>query len=169
MPPATSRRSRELAAWLDANRPESPGATVVHGDYRLGNVMLAPEPPAHLVAVLDWELATIGDPLADLGYLVATYSDPASRRSPLELSPVTLASGFPSRAELVERYRDRSGRAVQALPWYETLALWKSAVFCEAIWGRYLRGEKEGDAFAASLGEAIPRVLDAAAEAASRL
>jgi aminoglycoside phosphotransferase (APT) family kinase protein len=122
-----------------------------------------------VIAVLDWELATLGDPLADLGYLVATYSEPGEELSPLGLSPVTAQEGFPSRAELVARYEERSGRRAAALPWYEALALWKAAVFCEAIWGRYLRGEKEGDAFAASLGEGVPRMLDAAAEAAARL
>ena len=160
----------ELAAWLDANRPESAGATVVHGDYRLGNVMLAPAGPARLVAVLDWELSTIGDPLADLGYLVATWSDADSPRTPLELSPVTRAEGFPSRAELADCYGELTGRRVEALPWYEALALWKAAVFCEAIYGRWLRGEKASDdRFASSLGEGVPRLLEVAADAASRL
>jgi aminoglycoside phosphotransferase (APT) family kinase protein len=159
----------ELGAWLESNRPESPPATVVHGDYRLGNVVLSREAPARVLAVLDWEMSTIGDPLADLGYMVATYSDDTTGSTPLHLSPVTAQPGFPSRAELVERYEERSGRSVAALAWYETLALWKSVVFCEAIYGRWLRGEKEGDEFAASLGEGVPRLLDAAGEAASRL
>ena len=81
----------ELGAWLEANRPESGSATVVHGDYRLGNVMLSTDAPARVLAVLDWELSTIGDPLADLGYLLATYSEAGSPRTPLELSPVTAA------------------------------------------------------------------------------
>ncbi len=160
----------ELAAWLAASLPESGDATVVHGDYRLGNVMLAPTAPAHLVAVLDWELSTLGDPLADLGYLVATWTDLTSPATPLELSPVTRTEGFPSRTELVERYEERTGRRAESLPWYETLALWKAAVFCEAIYGRWLRGEKAtDDPFASSLGEGVPRLLEVAAEAASRL
>lgn len=160
----------EVASWLDANRPESAEATVVHGDYRLGNVMLSLSAPARVVAVLDWELSTIGDPLADLGYLVATWTDAASPRTPLELSPVTGLPGFATRSELVERYEARTGRAVGALPWYEALALWKAAVFCEAIYGRWLRGEKAADdPFASSLGKGVPRLLEVAAEAASRL
>ena len=159
----------EVAGWLEAERPESGPATIVHGDYRLGNVMLAPGTPARIAAVMDWELSTIGDPLADVGYLVATYADPVAPPNVLHISPVTRAEGFPTRAELVARYAERSGRSVEALPWYEALALWKSAVFCEAIYGRYLRGERGEDAFGASLERGVPQLLEAAGEAASRL
>ena len=159
----------ELARWLSQELPQSGDATVVHGEYRLGNVMVSTAAPAHIVAVLDWELATIGDPLADVGYLVATYADATSPRTPLELSPVTRADGFPTRSQLVERYGERTGRSIAALGWYEALALWKAAVFCEAIYGRYLRGEIPAeDRFAASLDEGVPRLLDAAFEAAAR-
>jgi aminoglycoside phosphotransferase (APT) family kinase protein len=154
----------ELAAALDASRPRSPAATVVHGDYRLGNVMLATS-PTRVAAVLDWELSTIGDPLADLGYLAATWTEPGSARTPLDLSPATASPGFASRAELVERYAGLTGLDVGALPWYVALALWKGAVFCEALHGRYLRGER-ADAWARSLAEGVPRLLD---EAATRL
>jgi aminoglycoside phosphotransferase (APT) family kinase protein len=158
----------KLGAWLEANRPESGPATVVHGDYRLGNVMLSTDAPARVIAVLDWELSTIGDPLADLGYLVATYSDAGSPRTALELSPVTAAEGFPSRKELAERYAERRGASLQELPWYEALALWKAAVFCEAIYGRYLRGERD-DPWAAALVNGVPRLLEVAGESAARL
>ncbi len=153
----------ELGERLADRVPESPPATIVHGDYRLGNVMLAADAPARVLAVLDWELSTIGDPLADLGYLVATWSDESSPATALELSPVTRAGGFPTRAELAERYAELTGRAVDALPWYEALALWKSAVFCEALYGRYLRGERD-DEWAASLSEGVPTLLAVAAE-----
>ena len=99
----------EIAAWLADGLPDSGPACVVHGDYRLGNVMLDAERP-RVLALLDWELATLGDPLADLGYLVATYTDATSPPTVLDLSPVTRSAGFPSRAELVERYAERSGR-----------------------------------------------------------
>jgi aminoglycoside phosphotransferase (APT) family kinase protein len=118
-------------------------------------------------ALLDWELATLGDPLADLGYLVATYSDADSEPTVLELSPVTRAPGFPSRAELVERYRERSGRDIGSLAWYEALALWKGAVFCEGLYGRSLRGET-GDGWTASLADGVPGLLRAAAATAER-
>lgn len=159
----------ELAAWLDANRPESVDATVVHGEYRLGNVMLSTSPPARILAVMDWELATIGDPLADLGYLVATYAEESSPRTPLELSPVTRGEGFPRRAELTQRYAQKTGRAVEGLSWYEALALWKAAVFCEAIYGRFIRGELGPvDPFASSLETGVPKLLEAAQDSASR-
>jgi len=154
----------ELATWLEANRPESDSATVVHGDYRLGNVVLAAGAPARLAAVLDWELATIGDPLADVGYLVSTWAG-----SPLALTPVTRLAGFPGRDELADLYEERSGRSMRRLGWYEALALWKSAVFCEAIYGRYLRGERGADdPFGRSLERGVPALLDAATLAASQ-
>jgi aminoglycoside phosphotransferase (APT) family kinase protein len=156
----------ELADWLRAELPSSGGACVVHGDYRLGNVMLAPTEP-RVLALLDWELATLGDPLADLGYLVATYSEAGAEPTVLDLSPVTRADGFPSRADLVERYRERSGRSVGALAWYEALALWKAAVFCEGLYGRSLRGET-ADPWTVSLDEGVPGLLRAAAAAAAR-
>ena len=157
----------ELAVWLESTLPRSSRTGVVHGDYRLGNVMLDLECP-RVRALLDWELATLGDPLADLGYLVATYTDAFSERTVLDLSPVTSSEGFPSRAELVERYAERSGRGVGALAWYEALALWKGAVFCEGLYARFLRGDS-ADAWSAGLAEGVPGLLRAAAAAAERL
>ncbi len=103
--------------------------------------MVAPGAPTRILAVLDWEMGAIGDPRADVGYLLATYSEPNGRASALGSSPVTAEAGFPSRAELVEHYVSASGREVEPLAWFEGLALWKAAVFCEAIYGRYIRGE----------------------------
>jgi aminoglycoside phosphotransferase (APT) family kinase protein len=156
----------ELASWLGDALPRSAEACVVHGDYRLGNVMLDSRQP-RVLALLDWELATLGDPLADLGYLVATWSDVHSPATVLDLSPVTRSDGFPSRADLVARYGERSGRDVSGLPWYEVLALWKAAVFCEGLYGRYLRGET-ADPWTASLDEGVPGLLRAAAVTADR-
>jgi aminoglycoside phosphotransferase (APT) family kinase protein len=132
----------EVGAWLAANVPEQVSATVVHGDYRLGNMIVQGH---RIAAVLDWEMGTIGDPRADVGYLVATYSEPGGEANPLGTSPVTATEGFLSRAELVERYAEQSGRDVEPLAWFEALALWKAAVFCEAIYGRYVRGELTSD------------------------
>jgi aminoglycoside phosphotransferase (APT) family kinase protein len=131
----------EVGEWLAANVPEQLPATVVHGDYRLGNMIVTRGRPDHIAAVLDWEMGTIGDPRADVGYLVATYSEPGGESNPLGTSPVTGTEGFPSRAELAARYAERSGRQLEPLVWFEALALWKAAVFCEAIYGRYVRGE----------------------------
>jgi aminoglycoside phosphotransferase (APT) family kinase protein len=159
----------ELAAWLERERPPSPAATVVHGEYRLGNVLVGRDAPARIAAVLDWELATVGDPLADLGYLLATWSEPGSPGTVVELSPFTRRPGFLRRDELAARYAERSGIRLGSRAWYEALGLWKAAVFCEAIHGRWLRGEiPRGDRFAASLAEGVPALLAAAAAAAAR-
>ncbi|HEX6387965.1 MAG TPA: phosphotransferase family protein, partial [Solirubrobacteraceae bacterium] len=106
-----------VAEWLKANLPESPPATIVHGDYRLGNTIVREQ---GVVAILDWEMATIGDPLADVGYLATLWTD---RDDPdmgmFELSGVTREEGVPSRAELIARYEERSGRAMTDIRWYQ--------------------------------------------------
>jgi aminoglycoside phosphotransferase (APT) family kinase protein len=157
----------EVGEWLAANMPDSPQATIVHGDYRLGNVMLGNEAPAHLVAVFDWELATIGDPLADLGYLTVTW---VAREDPDDtmfsaLSSVTRREGFPSREEIVSRYEERSGRSVGALHWYQALALWKAAVFMEGNYKRFLAGASD-DSFLAVFDEGVPALAEKALEIA---
>jgi aminoglycoside phosphotransferase (APT) family kinase protein len=156
-------RTRELAdvpavgRWLADNLPEPLAPTVVHGDFRLGNMMLAPDRPERIVAVLDWEMGAIGDPRADVGYLLATYSEPGGEPSPLGTSPVTATPGFPSRQEIVERYESGSRRPLEPLAWFEALALWKAAVFCEAIYGRFVRGELGAeDTRAAAFEQGVP-------------
>jgi aminoglycoside phosphotransferase (APT) family kinase protein len=162
-------RVEEVGGWLAANVPEPLEPTVVHGDYRLGNTMVSHEEPARILAVLDWEMGAIGDPRADVGYLLATYSEPGGPANPLGTSPITALPGFPSRAELVERYVAGSGRDVEPLSWFEGLALWKAAVFCEAIYGRYVRGELGAeDERAARFEQGVPYLAEAAAEAISR-
>ncbi|MGH3779485.1 MAG: phosphotransferase family protein [Pseudonocardiaceae bacterium] len=140
-------KTRELPAvervadWLTRNLPESRPATIVHGDYRLGNTMVAPGAPARIVAVFDWEMSTLGDPLADLGYLCSTWTD---RNDPpggsFELSKVTREEGFPTRDELVTMYAQRSGRPVEDIRWYRALALWKAVVFMEGNYKRAISG-----------------------------
>jgi aminoglycoside phosphotransferase (APT) family kinase protein len=159
----------KVTARLAASVPEPLPPTVVHGDFRLGNTMVAPDEPSRIVAVLDWEMGAIGDPRADVGYLLATYSEAGRPENPLGTSPVTALPGFPSKADLVERYVSTSGREVEPLHWFEALALWKAAVFCEAIYGRYLRGELGAeDERAARFEEGVPALAEAAAEAAAR-
>jgi aminoglycoside phosphotransferase (APT) family kinase protein len=161
-------RTRELpalervAAWLSSHRPESGEATIVHGDYRLGNVMFAPGAPARLAAVFDWELATIGDPLADVGYLLATWSQPGDPESVVsELSGITREPGFPTRDELVARYEARAGRSMRDVRWYMTLAMWKTAVFLEGSYKRRLAGTTD-DAFFDLLEHGVPQIADRA-------
>jgi aminoglycoside phosphotransferase (APT) family kinase protein len=151
-----------VAAWLAAERPDTIATTLVHGDFRLGNMLYSQAPPARLVAVLDWEMATLGDPLADLGYLLATWAEPGDDEHPmLALSAATRAPGFPTRAQLRNRYAGLTGRDLSALAWYEVLALWKAAIFLEASYGRYLRGTTN-DPYFATLREGVPRIAAAA-------
>jgi aminoglycoside phosphotransferase (APT) family kinase protein len=152
----------EVSAWLAGHLPDPVPETVVHGDYRLGNTMIR---EGRIAAVLDWEMGAIGDPRADVGYLLATYSEPGGPPNPLGTSPVTAQEGFPAKAELVERYSERSGRALGPLAWFEALALWKAAVFCEAIYGRYVRGELAAeDERAARFELGVPYLAQTAAE-----
>jgi aminoglycoside phosphotransferase (APT) family kinase protein len=162
-------RVDEVGKWLTENVPEPLPPTVVHGDFRLGNTMVGHDDPTRILAVLDWEMGAIGDPRADVGYLLATYSEPGGPPSLLGTSPITALDGFPSRAELVHRYMGGSGREVEPLAWFEALALWKAAVFCEAIYGRFVRGELGAeDTRAARFEQGVPYLAEAAAEAISR-
>ena len=151
-----------VTAWLTAHRPESGAATIVHGDYRLGNTMFAPGAPARLAAIFDWELATIGDPLADVGYLTATYLQPGDPPDSLfAVAAVTSREGFPTRDELIGRYEERSGRSMSDVRWYQTLALWKAAVFLEGSYKRLLAGTTD-DSFFALLDTGVPELADRA-------
>jgi aminoglycoside phosphotransferase (APT) family kinase protein len=143
-----------VAEWLAANLPNSPRATIVHGDYRLGNVMFAPREP-HLVAVLDWEMATIGDPLADVGYMTAMWVQASDPPNPVgDLSDVTRLPGFPGRDQLAARYVEATGLALDALAWYQVLAFWKAAIFLEGSFKRYQAGTTV-DAYFARLGAGV--------------
>lgn len=154
----------EIGAWLEENRPETQRPALVHGDYRLGNVMFHRQAPARVLAVLDWEMAALGDPLADLGYLISSYTDATSPHTAIELSRATEADGYLDRRQLAERYARRTGLSIDSLRWYEVLALWKSAVFLEAIYTRWQRGERPGDEFAPALEAGIPHALEIARE-----
>jgi aminoglycoside phosphotransferase (APT) family kinase protein len=161
-------RTRELPAvervgrWLGDHLPASPPATIVHGDYRLGNVSYAAGEPVRLVAIFDWEMSTIGDPLADLGYLATFWVD---RDDPpagiFERQALTRAPGWLTRAELIARYEDRSGRSMTDVRWYEVLALWKIIVFMEGNYRRALAGSVD-DPYLTSFGEAIAGLAERA-------
>jgi aminoglycoside phosphotransferase (APT) family kinase protein len=165
-------KTREIEAvervgrWLAANMPQSGPATIVHGDYRLGNTMLAPSAPARVAAIFDWEMTTIGDPLADLGYLCALWAD---RNDPpagmFELGSVTRAAGFPSRAELIARYEERSGRSMTNIRWYQTLALWKAIVFMEGNYKRAVAGTTD-DPFLKQFGHGVVELAQRAEDMA---
>jgi aminoglycoside phosphotransferase (APT) family kinase protein len=154
----------KVGHWLAENLPDSPPATIVHGDFRLGNVIVGPQPPAEVAAILDWEMSTIGDPLADLGYLCTLW---VSRDDPslgmFELTGVTREEGFPTREELVARYEERSGRSMTDIRWYQTLALWKSIVFMEGNYKRAIAGSTD-DPFLKTFGEGVVELARRAEE-----
>jgi aminoglycoside phosphotransferase (APT) family kinase protein len=143
-----------VGTWLKDNMPESPPATIVHGDYRLGNTMLASTAPARLKAIFDWEMATIGDPLADVGYMMVHWIRPGDTVGYFNLQAVTVKDGFPSREEMIARYEQRSGRSMQALNWYVTLALWKAIVFMEGNYKRAISGATD-DPYLKSFGDGV--------------
>jgi aminoglycoside phosphotransferase (APT) family kinase protein len=161
-------RVDEVGARLAEHVPEPLPPTVVHGDFRLGNTMIGLDEPSRILAVLDWEMGAIGDPRADVGYLVATYMEPGGLPTALGSSPATAAEGFPSRAKLVARYEERTGRSVERLGWFEALAWWKAAVFCEAIYGRYVRGELGEAPQAARFEQGVPLMVESAFAALDR-
>jgi aminoglycoside phosphotransferase (APT) family kinase protein len=166
-------KTREIPAvervkgWLAQHMPESAPATIVHGDYRLGNTMFAEHAPAELVAVFDWEMSTIGDPLADVGYMCMFWTEGSDPEGGLRehLGRVTRAEGYPTREELIARYEERSGRPMKDLRWYVTLALWKSVVFMEGNYKRAVAGTTD-DPYLKQFGEGVLELARQAEEVA---
>jgi len=150
-----------LITWLPANIPPGDETTIVHGDYRLGNTMFEPGPPARLKAIFDWEMATLGDPLADLGYMTATWSQRDDELSMFDITPVTKSEGFPDRDGLVAMYTEKSGRSVSDLRWYQGLAVWKAVVFMEGNYKRAITGGTD-DPYLKLFDEGVPQLAEAA-------
>lgn len=151
--------------WLEAHLPqEDPRPAVVHGDYKLDNVIVrgGPGAPPRVAAIVDWEMATVGDPRADLGYLLSFWLEPGERTPLHDL--VTSGPGFPTRAELVERWAARTGRDPGDTRWFVTLAVWKLAILLEASYHRWLAGTAD-DPFFAQLEQGVPALLARAREA----
>ena len=140
-------KTRELAAIdavhdrLAARIPEQGPATIVHGDYRLDNMILTPE--GEVAAVVDWELCTLGDPLADVGLLMVYWPERGEGgEEPIALGqPANLAPGFPTREELRARYAERSGRDLAELDFFVALGYWKLAIILEGVYARYAAGQ----------------------------
>ncbi|HTY17917.1 MAG TPA: phosphotransferase family protein [Myxococcota bacterium] len=158
-----------LAERLARALPESSPPTLVHGDYRLGNLALDPRDPGRVVAIYDWEMATLGDPLADLGYTLIYWAEEGDALDARVLSPLTALPGFATRRELVDAYARASGRDCAAIDFYRVLALYKLAVISEGIYARHRMGKTVGEGFAGmqrSAGALAERAL-AIAHAAS--
>jgi aminoglycoside phosphotransferase (APT) family kinase protein len=148
------REVEEVVNWLAGRIPPEPDpaagrpATLVHNDMKLDNTMLDPSDPSRVVAVLDWEMCTVGDPLIDLGIFLCYWAqkgDPEARRE--SISPVTTEPGWMTRAEVIERYCEKTGRDVSGIAFYETFALFKVAVVLQQIYFRYVRGQTKDERF----------------------
>ncbi len=129
--------------WLQQRLPPASAATVVHGDYKIDNVMFSASPPARLVAIFDWEMATLGDPLTDLGWLLSFWGPTGDARDSPDLidsNAMTQLPGFLSREEMAARYAERTGRSMEHFPFYRCLAVWKYAVILEGLYRHYLEG-----------------------------
>ena len=144
-----------LAAWLLQRIPaDADPPSVVHGDFKLDNVLLDPLDLGRVVAVFDWEMSALGDPLVDLGILLAYWAPTAPPSQRDALTTVTHRPGYLTRSEIIERYAQRSGRDVGAIGFYETFALFKIAVVIQQIFYRYKRGQTQ-DARFANFGERV--------------
>jgi aminoglycoside phosphotransferase (APT) family kinase protein len=136
----------ELGRLLRARPPTGPGGAIVHGDYRIDNCLLGKQMPPTIKAVLDWELATLGEPLADLGLFLFYWREPTDVRPAMTPAP-TMQPGFPSRAYLAERYARRTGADLSDLKAWVALAHFKSAVIAQGIAARVQAGSMAGQDF----------------------
>jgi aminoglycoside phosphotransferase (APT) family kinase protein len=152
---------------LSARIPEQGPATIVHGDYRLDNMILAPS--GEVAAVVDWELCTLGDPLADVGMLLVYWSQAGDDFMPL-FAPATIAPGFPTRDEVRQRYAELSGRDLGEIDFFVALGFWKLAIILEGVYARYASGQygKTDEGFQ-EFARIVERLADAASDAADRL
>jgi aminoglycoside phosphotransferase (APT) family kinase protein len=166
-------KTRELPAVdgvherLSARIPEQGPATIVHGDYRLDNMILSPS--GEIAAVVDWELCTLGDPLADVGMLLVYWSEEGDDFMPL-FAPATIAPGFPIRDEVRARYAERSGRDLGQIDFFVALGFWKLAIILEGVYARYASGQygKTDEGFE-EFAKIVERLAGAAQASADRL
>jgi aminoglycoside phosphotransferase (APT) family kinase protein len=157
----------EMHDFFAKRIPPQQVTAIVHGDYRLDNTMY--DRDGHVAAVLDWEICTLGDPLADMGLLMVYWSEAGDKDVLLGFAP-TAAEGFPTRAELRQRYADASGRDLSALDFYIAFGYWKLACIIEGVYARYAGGAMGGDRSGfQGFAQQVEKLGEAAREAASSL
>lgn len=152
----------ELRTWLEKNIPAPPRVSLVHNDFKLDNMMVDADDPATAVAVFDWDMCTLGDPLADLGTLLGYWTEAgdSEERKAFAVMP-TEQPGFPSRVDVVKRYAARSGTDLSHIAWYEVFAVWKTAVVIQQIYVRWYRGQTRDDRFQ-TYGERAIHLIESA-------
>ncbi len=134
-------------AKLVACRPVSGTAALVHNDFKLDNTIVDAADPTRLVAILDWDMCTIGDPLADLGNVLALWTEPGDPPLSTGSAMPTAAAGFQTRAELVERYASATGRDCARATWYHAFNLFRYAAIAQQIYARFVRGQTQDERF----------------------
>jgi aminoglycoside phosphotransferase (APT) family kinase protein len=136
--------AHDLGAWLDAHRPSDQPSGLCHGDYKLDNVLFAEDAPPRLLAIVDWEMASIGDPLVDLAWALIFHPGPeGTMRLGMAKEPRFDVTDLPSRMALIERYTAASGRDTSAIGWYDVFARWKLAIVLEGSHAKFVRGESD--------------------------
>jgi aminoglycoside phosphotransferase (APT) family kinase protein len=151
-----------LSVWLVDALPESPPATIIHNDYKLNNVLLDALDPRRITAVLDWEMATVGDPLSDLAALLVYWTEAGESEMMGGLKAVTVTPGFPGRADLIQMYATWSGRDVARLDWYLAFAYFRVGVICQQIYYRWFKGQTHDERFSGHGAVATNLVRNAA-------
>jgi aminoglycoside phosphotransferase (APT) family kinase protein len=139
--------AEEVGAWLAAELPPESQATLLHNDWRLDNMAVSPDDPGTCVAVYDWDMATRGDPLADLGTLMGSWFDPGEAPGELSMMP-TQSPGWMDRASAVDRYTKKAGADPSRIEWYLVFGAWKLAIILQQIYIRWLRGQTQDERFA---------------------
>ncbi|MFP4632876.1 MAG: phosphotransferase family protein [Halobacteriales archaeon] len=157
---------RDVGDWLAENAPSEHPHALVHGDYKLDNLVFAPGTPPRVAGVLDWEMSTLGDPLCDLGWLLFFWpmeKDPTHKLGQTFMPNFVKSEGYPSREQLVDVYVDLTGYDVSDLRFYRTLAVYKMAGLGEMFYARYLMGHSDSS-FYAMMDEGVPLLAEEAME-----
>jgi aminoglycoside phosphotransferase (APT) family kinase protein len=157
----SSELADRLSEWLIRELPSSPSPTLLHNDWRLDNLAISPTDPGVCLAVYDWDMATRGDPLADLGTLMASWFDPDEDLPDVRYMPTTVP-GWLDRSKAIERYMNLTGVETQSMDWYLVFGAWKLAVVLHQLHARWLRGQTRDERFS-TLGQQASDLLKIAA------
>jgi aminoglycoside phosphotransferase (APT) family kinase protein len=153
--------AEDVIAWLTAHQPVQSGSSVIHNDYKLDNTIVDERDLQTFVAVLDWDMSTLGDPLSDLGNVLALWVEPNDPPSLQHSTMPIVGPGFPTRREIVERYAAKTGRDVTHVGWYRAFNVFRYAVIDQQIYVRYRRGQTHDDRFK-DLGFVVSQLIESA-------